>query len=425
MTSRNTQGSNIAHDLTPLLVDTDTLVTMPDNPRIGDVEAVARSYQQFGQRKPIVARRHDRVVIAGNHQLAAARQLGWEQIAVVWTDDDDATAKAYALADNRTADLGSYDDDLLAALLADVQATGDDALLAATGYAGDDLEKLLRRVEFMAGQGDPDDFDPEPPAVPVSRPGDVWLLGPHRLVCGDALDPAVIDLALGGQQPGIIYTDPPYGISIVSDAGKVGHHTGMPFGGLKGRGKVVPTTKYRPVAGDENADAAVAAFTYLIATYPAAAQVWWGGNHYSASAGLPDATCWLVWDKDTNGNFADAELAWTNHPGAVRLLRHMWNGMLRATEHGKRVHPTQKPVALAEWAFTIIDPGNERRVVVDVFGGSGSTLIAAHQTQRIAAEVEMEPAYVDVICRRYQQHTGQTPILEATAQPHDFTQDSA
>ena len=166
--------SNIASDLTPLLVDIGTLVTMPGNPRRGDVDAVARSYAQFGQRKPIVARRADRVVIAGNHQLAAAHQLGWEQIAVVWTDDDDATAKAYALADNRTADLGSYDDDLLAALLAEVQATGDDALLAATGYDGDVLEKLLRRVEFMAGAGDPDDAPPLPD-VAVSRLGDLWL----------------------------------------------------------------------------------------------------------------------------------------------------------------------------------------------------------------------------------------------------------
>ena len=232
------------------------------------------------------------------------------------------------------------------------------------------------------------------------------LLGPHRVLCGDALDAAVVDLALGGQQPGIVYTDPPYGISIVKGNGKIGSGGNV----------------YLKVAGDDTTDTARDAFALLHNTYPAAAHVWWGGNHYALSAGLPDSSCWLIWDKD-NGttDFADAELAWTSHPGAVRILRHMWNGMLRATERGKRVHPTQKPVALAEWAFTVVDPGDERRIVLDVFGGSGSTLIAAHQTGRNSAIVEMEPTYVDVICRRYQQHTGQQPILEATGQPHDFT----
>lgn len=123
----NALVGNIASDLVGLAVELATLNPLPGNPRRGDVAAVKRSYLQFGQRKPIVARRQDRTVIAGNHQLAAANSLGWTHIAVVWTDDDDATAKAFALADNRTADLGSYDDDLLAALLADVQAAGDDA----------------------------------------------------------------------------------------------------------------------------------------------------------------------------------------------------------------------------------------------------------------------------------------------------------
>ncbi len=155
--------------------------------------------------------------------------------------------------------------------------------------------------------------------------------------------------------------------------------------------------------------------------HPSAIQVWWGGNHYAASAGLPDSSCWLVWDKENTGNFADAELAWTNHCGAVRLLRHMWNGMLRASERGKRVHPTQKPVALAEWAFEQVDRENMRLVVLDLFGGSGSTLIAAYRTGRRCAMIEMEPAYVDVICRRFQEFTGVLPVLAETGEPHDFT----
>ena len=188
----------------------------------------------------------------------------------------------------------------------------------------------------------------------------------------------------------------------------------------------IPAQKYAPIAGDDTTDVARDAFTLLAATFPDAMHVWWGGNHYAASAGLPDASCWLVWDKENGGSdFADAELAWTNHPGAVRLLRHMWNGMLRASERGKRVHPTQKPVALAEWAFDVVDSKGERNTVLDVFGGSGSTLIAAHKTGRVAFLIEMEPAYVDVICRRYQEHTGTVPVLASTGEEHDFTREPA
>jgi hypothetical protein len=217
-------------------------------------------------------------------------------------------------------------------------------------------------------------------------------------------------------------------VSIVSGAGKVGAAVGYPFGGAKngkqGSPGTVKTTAYIPVAGDDSAEAAADAFRLLIAEYPAALHVWWGGNHYAASAGLPDSPCWLVWSKETNGNFADAELAWTNHQGAVRLLAHMWNGMLRASERGKRVHPTQKPCALAEWAFGVIDPRAERKTVLDVFGGSGSTLIAAHRTGRTAAIVECEPAYVDVIAARWEAETSVTPQLvrpDGTTEPVSFT----
>jgi len=243
------------------------------------------------------------------------------------------------------------------------------------------------------------------------------------VLCGDATNPGHLALVLDGGEPGIVYTDPPYGINVAA-SGKVGG--GGPVGGLKAAKasgkpvKIVAASSYLPVAGDETTDVAVDAFRLLMASYPGARHVWWGANHYAGSAEVPDSSCWLVWDKENTENFADAELAWTNHSGAVRLLRHMWNGMLRASERGKRVHPTQKPVALAEWAFGVIDAKRERLVVLDVFGGSGSTLLAAHQTGRAARLIEMEPAYVDVICRRYQQYTGDLPVLSCTGQRHDF-----
>lgn len=394
----------IAEPLRPLARPIDSLRLLEGNPRRGDVQAVKKSLQRFGQRKPIVARA-DGTVTAGNHTLLAARELGWSEIAVVCTDDDDATAKAFALADNRTSQLGGIDVADLAAMAAEVQAV-DPELLEAASFTEADLNAMLNGGKPPKGNGDPDET-PEPPAEPVTKPGDLWRLGPHRLLCGDATNPDDLKRVTDGLgDVGIVYTDPPYGVDIVSRIGKVGG--GGPFGGVKANphGKVIESSHYLPVAGDETTQTASDAFRLLYAEFPSAVQVWWGGNHYAASAGLPDASCWLIWDKENTGNFADAELAWTNHPGAVRLLRHMWNGMVRASEHGKRVHPTQKPVVLAEWAFSVIDPKSERKVVLDAFGGSGSTLIAAHRTQRVVAVIEMEPAYVDVICRRFEEHTG-------------------
>jgi ParB-like chromosome segregation protein Spo0J len=140
----------IVPDLRRLAVPIGDLVPLPGNPRLGDVEAVKRSYVMFGQRKPVVARRSgptakSGTVIAGNHQLAAAIELGWTHLAVVWTDDDEATAQAFALADNRTSELGGYDDRALLGMLTAVQRA-DAALFEATAYQGKDLARLLERL---------------------------------------------------------------------------------------------------------------------------------------------------------------------------------------------------------------------------------------------------------------------------------------
>lgn len=150
--------NNIAEQLRPLARPIDSLTLLPGNPRRGDIDAVARSYERFGQRKPIVARA-DGTVIAGNHQLQAAQRLGWDEIAVVVVDDDDLTAKAYALADNRTGDLGAYDEELLEALLAEVAMAPD--LLAATGFDAVDLFALDIDDDGMSRMVEPTELDME------------------------------------------------------------------------------------------------------------------------------------------------------------------------------------------------------------------------------------------------------------------------
>lgn len=198
----------IVESLLPLAMCIDDLVLLPGNPRRGDVDAVARSLDAFGQRKPIVAKR-DGTVIAGNHTLMAARQLGWETIAVTYVDDDDDTAKAYALADNRTAELGGYDDESLALMMADVKAA-DESLYAATGWDDGDLALLQAKLEPPT----PDDLDDEDAAVysapAITVAGDVWLLGPHRIMCGDCRVPTDVDRLLDGALINLAFTSPPY-----------------------------------------------------------------------------------------------------------------------------------------------------------------------------------------------------------------------
>lgn len=422
----NAEVVNIAADLTGLAVECSTLNPLPGNPRIGDIEAVKRSYAQFGQRKPIVARRKDRTVIAGNHQLAAAQALGWSHIAVVWTDDDDATAKAFALADNRTADLGTYDDDLLAALLADVQATGDADLLAATGYQGDDLDKLLRRVEFLAGQGDPDDAPPLPD-VAVSRPGDLWLLGPHRLLCGDATQPGDHATLLDGQRADMIWTDPPYGVGIVG-----GTHDPRDKKNY-GKGRSIENDTLSAI--DLRALLSSALGNAAANTRPGA--VWFvaapaGPLFTEFGAVLSDLDVWrhtIIWSKD-NFVFGRSDYHYQHEPifygwtpgSAHREPPDRTQSSVWPISSAKKSmdHPTMKPVELV--ARAISNHTDDGDLVLDPFGGSGTTLIAANDLGRRAALLELDPRYVDVICRRYQQHTGDQPILAATGEPHDFVE---
>ena len=202
--------TGIVENLRALATPIDTLELLPGNPRVGDVDAVAASLNRFGQRKPIVANTAG-VVIAGNHTLQAARQLGWTHIAVVRVDDDDATAKAFALADNRTAELGSYDDAALEAMVRDVLEF-DAELLADTGGSGEDLEAVLAGLEppLPPPLEDPDAVPDRAPALTV--PGDVWLLGPHRLLCGDSTVPSDVERVMAGGQADMVWTDPPYGV---------------------------------------------------------------------------------------------------------------------------------------------------------------------------------------------------------------------
>lgn len=433
-----------------------TIDAAPRNPKRHATTLINASISRFGFAELPLLDERTGCLVAGHGRLddIAARHRAGEDppdgvriddhgtwlVPVVrgWASRSDAEAEAYLVASNKLTTRGGWHDDELADVLADL-ADVDPALFEVTGFTDGDLESLL-----AAGHAEDDDSDGDPdgelptvdrrdrpatiPDDPISVPGDLWALGKHRLLCGDATNPDDVDRVLDGLgDPGIVWADPPYGINAVGKDGKVGDSRGSkasPTAG-GGAGTFVATTQYAPVAGDDTTETAADAFRLLLPMFPQARHVWWGANHYASSAGLPDAAGWLVWDKQTNGDFADAELAWTNYGGAVRRLVHLWNGMARATEKStKRVPPTQKPIRLAEWAYGIVDKHTDRLVVLDVCAGAGGALLAADATGRTCAAIELTPAYVDAICRRWQQQTGQKPeriTADGAREPVDFT----
>lgn len=171
---------------------------------------------------------------------------------------------------------------------------------------------------------------------------------------------------------------------------------------------MIDVGKYAPVIGDDTTDTAVNSFTLLSEMYPGATHIWWGGNYYANM--LPPSSCWLVWDKENTGNFADCELAWCSERSAVRIFRHMWNGLMKASEKGqRRVHPTQKPIALAAWAFDKYGAAGD--IILDPFCGSGMSVIAGERIKRNVYALEMSADYCDVILRRWEAETGREATL--------------
>ena len=190
----------------------------------------------------------------------------------------------------------------------------------------------------------------------------------------------------------LLLTDPPYGIG---ESSKKNATRGKPFGGgaRNTRGTTILPTDYGDYEWDQEP---ISANSLAACTASARLAIIWGGNYF----GLPAASKWLVWDKENSGDFADCELAWTNLPGAVRIFRHMWNGMLRASErNAPRVHPTQKPILLMEWC---ISQAGDVSTVVDPFMGSGTTGIACANLGKAFVGIEREPRYFEIALQRIQ-----------------------
>ena len=223
--------------------------------------------------------------------------------------------------------------------------------------------------------------------------GQLWQLGDHRLICGDCTDAAVVERLMGGEKA-VVFSDAPYGVSIVKN-NKVGG------------GNLAAVGHYSPIVGDETTDTA-RRFYETCRDIGFVDFILWGGNYFTEF--LPASPCWIVWDKrgDMNSNnFADCEMAWTSFDRPARIYKQVWAGMIRESEHQKRVHPTQKPIKIT----TDIMRDFPADCYFDGFAGSGTTGIACEQLGRKARMAEISPAYCAVILERWATMTGKTPVL--------------
>lgn len=352
-------------ELTIKYIPTNEIKPYNNNPRKNDeaVRYVAESIKEFGFKNPVILSK-DNVIIAGHTRLKAAEELGIEEVPCIYAEDlSNDQIKAFRLADNKVAEIASWDFDKLEEELADIDI---------------DMSEFGFDVKMQDDQTEIIEDDAPEQAEPRCKLGDLWRLGDHRLICGDSTDSAVIDRLMDGVKADMVMTDPPYGINAEK----------MTMGsGAKEfyRGK------------DWDSERPDISIVFTLADNICI----WGGNYFTDV--LPISNDWLVWHKKNDGlSFSECELAWTNFGRNVRYISHHWG-------NEKKLHVTMKPVSVIAWAIQQAKEKSE--VIVDLFGGSGSTLIACEQLNRKCYMVELDPTYCDVIIKRWEDFTGKTAKL--------------
>jgi DNA modification methylase len=372
------------------------------------VAQIAGSIAEFGFNVPCLV--DDRgVLIAGHGRLMAARRLGLAEVPVIRLGHlTDAQARAFRLADNQIALNSGWDDALLSAELARLREDGFD--LDLLGFSDEDLDRLMAE-ESGEGAGDGDeDAVPEPPADPVTRPGDLWLLGSHRLLCGDATVATDVERLLAETAPHLMVTDPPYGVDYDP--------------GWRNEAGVSATNRTGKVTNDHRAD-----WREAWALFPGnVAYVWHAGVHARTVAESLEVCDFrirsqIIWSKPRfvlgRGDYHwQHEPCWyavregaTGHWQGARDQATVWTIGHDGDEDGATIHGTQKPVECMR--RPMLNNSAKGDAIYEPFCGSGTTLIAAETTGRVCLGIEIDPRYCDVIVNRWQTLTGGKAILEA------------
>lgn len=369
----------------------DTLIPYAKNARVHDeaqIAQIAGSIKEFGFNNPVLIDK-DNGIIAGHGRVMAARKLGLTEVPTILLDHlNETQRKAYILADNRIAINSTWDNEMLSLELMDIK---DDVSLAMLGFNVDELNALLNPTELTEGLTD-EDAVPDVPEEPKTKLGDIYQLGNHRLMCGDSTSIDAVEKLMDGNQVDLIFTDPPYNVA---------------FNGRSGKHDVI---KNDNLSESDFATFITEVCNTIKAINPKAYYIWCNWNFYGILQGKLDYKTCIVWAKNVfgmgNGYRHQHEFCLFN--GKIDEVIKNESDLWEVKKDHNYVHPTQKPVALSVRAF-----GNHIKLlnVLDLFGGSGSTLIGAEQTGRKAFVMELDPKYCDVIIKRWEDFTGKKAVL--------------
>ena len=393
------------------MVSIDDLIPYENNARTHSkeqVEKIANSIQEFGFINPVLID-SDYGIIAGHGRVMGARHLGMSEVPCLFIEDlTEEQKRAYILADNKLALDAGWDDTILKMELEALAELDFDITL--TGFDMSDIDVSVDDTKEV----EEDDFDCTLTDEPTAKLGDIYQLGEHRLMCGDSTDRATIEKLMNGAKADMIYTDPPYGMNLDTDFSSMKNNLDFAkeknfTGGKKyDQGKV---DDFSPKMIETILELDVKE-TFL-----------WGADYFAELLPEKNNGSWVVWDKRANGNdnieedySSDKmygscfELCWSKKKHKRDIARVKWAGVFGTEQEfdHKRHHPTQKPIKLASWFLNRYS--EQDSVVLDLFGGSGSTLIACEQLNRKAYIMELDPKYVDVIIKRWEEYTGQKAV---------------
>jgi len=352
------------------------------------VAQIAASIKEFGWTNPILVD-GEGVIIAGHGRLMAARKLGYTQVPTIELKDlTETQKKAYIIADNRLALNAGWDNEMLTIELNELLADG--FALDILGFDTKELDALLE-PEMLEGLTD-EDAVPDVPEEPNTKLGDIYQLGRHRVMCGDSTSLSDVDTLMDGNKVDMVFTDPPYNVG---------------FNGRSGKHDVI---KNDNLSDSDFENFITEVCNTIQAVDPKVYYIWCNWNFYGILQGKLDYKTCIVWAKNVfgmgNGYRHQHEFCLFNGKidEEIKNESDLWS----IKKDTKYVHPTQKPVALSVRAF-----GNHVKLlnVLDLFGGSGSTLIGAEQTGRKAYLMELDPKYCDVIVKRWEEFTGKKAVL--------------